>query len=107
VQNKVDLVEPNQPKEFQKKSYLDDFATKNGFSGVCLTSAKDNKNIEECFQQLLGNDFGNPDEIIKRGLIKDLKPSTATPATTGDGKTTATVKLTTNAPRTEPKKKCC
>jgi len=100
VQNKVDLVEPNQPKEFQKKSYLDDFATKNGFSGVCLTSAKDNKNIEECFQQLL-------DEIIKRGLIKDLKPSTATPATTGDGKTTATVKLTTNAPRTEPKKKCC
>lgn len=93
-------MEPNQPKEFQKKSYLDDFATKNGFSGVCLTSAKDNKNIEECFQQLL-------DEIIKRGLIKDLKPSTATPATTGDGKTTATVKLTTNAPRTEPKKKCC
>jgi len=54
VQNKVDLVELSQPKEFQKKPYLDDYAEKNGFCGVCLTSAKDNKNIEECFQQLLG-----------------------------------------------------
>lgn len=54
VQNKVDLIDPNQVKDFQKRAYLDEFAIKNGFCGVCLTSAKDNKNIEECFQQLLG-----------------------------------------------------
>ena len=54
VQNKIDIVEVGEAKEFQKKSYLDEYAAKNGFCGVCLTSAKDNKNIEECFQQLLG-----------------------------------------------------
>jgi len=54
VQNKIDLVEPGQAKEFQNKPYLNDNAAKNGFCGACLTSAKDNKNIEECFQQLLG-----------------------------------------------------
>jgi GTPase SAR1 family protein len=55
VQNKTDLIDASTVKEFQKKSHLDEFASKNGFCGVCCTSAKDNKNIEECFQQLLGN----------------------------------------------------
>ena len=54
VQNKVDLVDAATAKEFQKRSHLDDFAKKNSFCGVALTSAKDNKNIEECFEQLLG-----------------------------------------------------
>lgn len=46
VQNKVDMVEQGQTKEFQKKAYLEDYAAKNGFCGVCMTSAKENRNIE-------------------------------------------------------------
>lgn len=46
------------------------------------------------------------DEIIKRGLIKDLKP-VGSPDGKGAKKTDAAVKLTSDAPVTTQKKKCC
>lgn len=42
VQNKIDLINAGEVKEFQRKEHLDSFADKNGFCGVCLTSAKNN-----------------------------------------------------------------
>lgn len=55
VQNKSDLIVPDQIEEYQKKDYLDNFAKKNGFCGTIQCSAKTNQNVEECFQTLLGN----------------------------------------------------
>lgn len=59
IQNKTDLIDNANIKDWQKRTHLDDFAKTHGFGGVCCTSAKDNKNIEECFQQLLGIPYSN------------------------------------------------
>ena len=45
VQNKSDLIPADNPEEFQKKSFLEDFAKTHGFCGFVHTSAKDNHNI--------------------------------------------------------------
>jgi len=55
VQNKSDLIIPDQVEEYQKKEYLENFAKKNGFCGTVQCSAKTNQHVEECFQNLLGN----------------------------------------------------
>ncbi len=54
VQNKSDLIVPDQVEEYQKKEFLDNFAEKNGFCGTIQCSAKTNSNVEESFQTLLG-----------------------------------------------------
>lgn len=54
VQNKSDLINNEKPENHQTKKFLDDFARTNDFCGFLQCSAKDNRNIEEVFQQLLG-----------------------------------------------------
>lgn len=57
-------------KDWQKRTHLDDFAKTHDFSGVCCTSAKENKNIEECFQQLLGRKLLNQMKLLSEGWLK-------------------------------------
>lgn len=54
VQNKSDLINNEKPEQYQTKKFLDEFARTNDFCGFIQCSAKENKNIEEVFQQLLG-----------------------------------------------------
>lgn len=54
VQNKSDLINNEKPENHQTKKFLDEFAKTNDFCGFLQCSAKDNRNIEEVFQQLLG-----------------------------------------------------
>lgn len=54
VQNKSDLINNEKPENHQTKKFLDEFAKANDFCGFLQCSAKDNRNIEEVFQQLLG-----------------------------------------------------
>lgn len=54
VQNKSDLITPDAPEPHQTQKYLDEFAKANGFFGAMQCSAKENKNVEEIFQTLLG-----------------------------------------------------
>jgi len=55
VQNKSDLINNEHPENYQTKKYLEEFARTNDFCGAMQCSAKENKNIEEVFQVLLGN----------------------------------------------------
>lgn len=54
MQNKSDLINNEKPENHQTKKFLDEFAKANDFCGFLQCSAKDNRNIEEVFQQLLG-----------------------------------------------------
>jgi GTPase SAR1 family protein len=61
VQNKSDLINPESPEAHQTKKHLEDFAKTHGFCGAMQCSAKDNKNVEEIFQTLLGKSVSNLD----------------------------------------------
>ncbi len=55
VQNKVDEVKQmGKLEEFQRQQYLDQFAKDNGFAKGMQTSAKENTNLTELFQEMLG-----------------------------------------------------
>ena len=56
VQNKSDLIDGSSPEQHQTKKFLDEFAKNNEFCGFMQCSAKENKNIDEIFQNLLGID---------------------------------------------------
>ena len=48
------LINNEKPENHQTKKYLEDFSRTNGFCGYLQCSAKENKNVEEVFQNLLG-----------------------------------------------------
>lgn len=52
--NKSDLINAESPEVHQTQKYLDEFAKNNGFFAAIQCSAKENKNVEEIFQTLLG-----------------------------------------------------
>lgn len=54
VMNKSDLINAESPEVHQTQKYLDEFAKNNGFFAAIQCSAKENKNVEEIFQTLLG-----------------------------------------------------
>jgi GTPase SAR1 family protein len=55
VQNKSDLIDNASPEAHQTKKFLEEFARTNDFCGYMQCSAKENKNVDEIFQTLLGN----------------------------------------------------
>lgn len=52
AQNKNDMI-PEPDRDFQKEEYIQEFALKNGFLNAFQTSAKNNLNIDECFDCLV------------------------------------------------------
>lgn len=115
VQNKSDLINNEKPEQHQTKKFLDDFARTNGFSGFLQCSAKENKNIEEVFQQLLGTLPSYSDETIKRGFVKNSSPigKTSSTSNTNPSKSGKNDNIVLNPNNVSPsydrreKKQCC
>ena len=64
AQNKLDLLDNQDKKEFTRLEYAENFAKNNGLFRVIQTSAKNNQNLTNVFESLT-------EEILKRNMISD------------------------------------
>ena len=64
VQNKIDLLDPNEQDNIDE---LQQFSDKNGFNGCFRTSAKTGKNISESMEFLISEIIKRLEEMYSRG----------------------------------------